>query len=462
MNYNQENIDSVFIRYFDIVDSYFRSIKHYLGKEEDSHIDLGIKIANYPLISDLILDAIDDLGIEIENFWKDNATIVFDFIKKQDTLNCLYSGDITPLILENFVKKSALYIDTVILPDPIFNLALFQKQIVIDRKYYLNKLIRHVFNIWKLKELVLANTKEKIILLLPINIHIINTNDRNQLLQAADKKFTTYIDKTFNQSFEGKQSCLDFLSQYKTSKDIFSNIKNYDLLPNIFKQFDTFHNFLINFSDTGKFTEFNTKSVGWNFGLYLHSQFIRVQEHKFFCDKLIAEPIYDYELPWFFFNYEIGGLDMDTSIANALQREKFDWISNIPITALKILREENKLNYMRNIIRNGITDLKAKYDKELLKISEQIEKNFREAFEKQKSELKFLEKKVKEITNKEIPITTGGFLAGLIPYLSIPISIVSAGKDIYKLLKKRKIAKKEIIKKENDFINLLMKSYERK
>jgi hypothetical protein len=348
------------------------------------------------------------------------------------------------------------------LSDPLFNLTLFQKELTADKKYYLNKLIRHVFNIWKLKELMLTNSEVKILLLLPVDLNLINSSERKRLLTSADEKFIVYINRIFNRNFKDVQSCLDFLSRLETSKDLFSNIKNFDLLPNKFKQFNSLNEFLTEFSSTARFAKIKKTSVGGYFGVYLYSQFIRVQEHKFFCDKLVAEPIYDDDLPWFFFNYEIGGLDMDAAIANALQKENFNWISNIPISVLKIFREENKLDYMRNIIRTGITDLKAKNDKELLQISKQIDKNFKEAFKRQNSELKSLEKEVKKITKKEIPIVTSGFLVGLIPYLTLPISIVSAARDIYRLIKEHKKIKNEINKKENNFISLLMKSYERR
>ena len=48
------DINEVYINYFNIIDDYFGSIKHYLEDTEDSHIELGISIANYPLVSDLI------------------------------------------------------------------------------------------------------------------------------------------------------------------------------------------------------------------------------------------------------------------------------------------------------------------------------------------------------------------------------------------------------------------------
>jgi hypothetical protein len=127
---------------------------------------------------------------------------------------------------------------------------------------------------------------------------------------------------------------------------------------------------------------------------------------------------------------------------------------------LKILREENRLDYMRLILRKGLTDLKAKNDTDLLKVSEQLERNFKEAFKQQKSEIGSLEKEVSRITRKEIPIVTGGFLAGFVPYVGNIVSLFTAGRDIKKLLAQRNKANIHASKLKGDFINLLLQSYE--
>ncbi|MFQ5865860.1 MAG: hypothetical protein ACE5IW_11585 [bacterium] len=446
--------------YFEMIDDFFGSIKHYLGKDEESHIDLGQKMASYPLISDLIIDAIDEIDIEINKFWQQNAKLVADYTKNRSTLKCLYSGSITPYILESFVKRSALYIDTIILPDPLFNLAVLQKRFVSNKKYYLNKLITHVFNIWKLKDLILADTDEKILIILPTSLQTIDPKEKKKLLRVASQKFIEYINELFGHNLDKQSRVDDFLKTFSNTKDIYNAIKSPALLPNEFREFKSFDAGMRDFISTSEYTSLKDDTVGGNLGLYLNSQFIRVQEHKFFCQKLIAGPIYDHELAWFFFNYEMGGLDMDAAIANALQKEHFSWVSKVPIHALKILREENELDYMRSVLRTGITDLKAKHDQDLSTICSQIEKNFTEAFQKQDSELKQLREKVEKITRKEIPITTGGFLAGFIPYVGNVVSLLSAGRDMKQHLQEKEITEEIIQDKETNLINLLMKSYE--
>lgn len=236
----QRVVNNIFCEYFKIIDSYFGSIKHHLGLEEDSHIDLGIHMARYPLVSDLIIEAIDDIDDQINAFWQKNLKTVIQYIQQQDCLKCLYSGDISPVILENFVKRPAFYIDTVILADPIYNLTLFQRQIILDRKYYLQKLIRHVFNIWKLKELVLLNSQHKVILILPINLRLVNQESRDRLICAADQNLAIYIGKILDLKLDSGEACLDHLKKEITAEGLFKKFKRLDLLPRIFASQESF------------------------------------------------------------------------------------------------------------------------------------------------------------------------------------------------------------------------------
>lgn len=455
-------MNKIFNNYFEIIDSFFRSIKHYLDKKDDSHIELSERIANYPFVSDLISDAISDIDIEIEKFWKDNIKQVIQYTIQQDSLKCLFSGDISPVILENFIKKTALYIDTVILPDPIYNLTLFHKQMKINKKEYLRLMIKHVFNIWKLKDVILADTDNKIILILPINLSLINPEKRKTIILNANNNFLIYSNKIFQQDFNNVESFYNFINKITSMNAIYNKIKDSKITPNVFKQEESFNKFLTDFSKAAKLSGYNkNNSVGGQFSTYLQSQFIRVQEHKYFCNILKAEPIYDYELPWFFFNYELGGLDMDAAIANSLQKEKFNWINNVPIDAIKVFRIEDRLDYMRNILRKGITDLKAKNDQDLINTGEQLQKNLKEAFNRQKSEIVLLQKEVDNITKNQIPITSAGFLAGLIPWIGYVISFLSAGRDIKNALSRKNLIRNKIVQKKNNFINLLVKASEK-
>lgn len=454
---NQSSIKDIYNEYFGIIDSYFGSIKHYLTAEKNSHIELGRKIAHYPIISDLIYDAIDSIDDDINEFWSKYAKTIYNYLTEQNTLKCIYSGSLTPSDFSDFVKRSAMYVDTIIIPDPILSLTIFRNNIEVEKEYFLNQIIRHVFNIWKLGELILADAQEKILIIIPINLDIIEEKKMYSLIELADNNSTEYINRITNENFDNITDAAEFFKGSKTVPELFTKFRNINLLPREFANIRSLTKFLDNFSFVQSQTFVKLNSVEDYFGMYLTSQFRRVQEHKYFCNKIMAEPIYDNPIPWFFFNYEIGGSGIDYSIINALQKEKFEWIGNIPLNAIKVLREENELEYIRSILRKGITDLKAKTDEDLFLVSEQLSKNLNEAFKKQKDEMSNLEKKVKKITNQSIPITILGGILGFIPGVNIPFSIGLTAKATWELIKaKSKLHKK--LEKDNNFITILMEN----
>lgn len=462
---SSSSVRNIYTQYFNIIDSFFGAIKHYLGKEVDSHIDLGRYIASYPLISDLILDAIQGLDFEIEMFWKENAQNVITFTKTQDSLKCLYSGKITPSILENFVKRSALYVDSIIIPDPLYKLSVFQKEANFERKYYLNMLIRNVFNVWKIKDLVLANSQENILLILPINLNFISSGERNKIILQADENFLEYTKNLTNRPLKSDEEIISFLDQAQSDEKFFEKFSNKNLLPREFQNFISFNKFLNNFGTLRKNLKLDQGSRGLDFVNYARGQFRKSKEHELFCDKLAATPIYDYDLPWFFFNYQIGGTGMDYAISNSLQKEKFEWITNLPISLVKTLREEGRLDYMRSCLRTGMTDLKSK---DLLKTCEQIEKNFQEAFERQAKEIEFLKKEAEKMVidnTINVGITTFSKLMMWLPKIGAAVSLVKAGRDIKKFFdqgEKIKKTKQKISEKESNYISILMEAHAKK
>jgi len=88
----ETSVRQIYSQYFRMIDSYFGSIKHYLGEHEEAHIVLGNRMGNYPLISDLILDATEELGDEIIKFWQTNARELIQYVRKQETLKCHCKG----------------------------------------------------------------------------------------------------------------------------------------------------------------------------------------------------------------------------------------------------------------------------------------------------------------------------------------------------------------------------------
>jgi|GEM_PF-997389 len=455
-----QRISKIYSDYFDLIDSYFGSIKKYLSPGKYGHEQLGREISSYPFVSDLVLDAVDDIGEDIHQFWGKVHDVIRTYLIQQESLKCLYSGDLSPVDIENFVKRSGLYVDTVIIPDPLLNIATFMKPAFADKKLYLDKLIRHVFNIVRLRDLILASANEKIVLLYPTNLQTLDEKTEAKILTDAESEYLKYVNELIGHKFTTKFEVIEHFKTYDTVADLFKTIRNVNVLPTAI---NTPHAFEVKmrgmFDISRKFSVPKHKNVTEAFATYALGQFARVQEHKLYCNLLVAEPIYDYELPWSFLNYDLGGQDIDPAIVNALQTSGFNWIGNVPLEALKILREEGQMDYMRAILRKGITSMQSRTDKDMTKTIAQLQENIREAFNQQKSETASLKKHVGNILKKDIPIEVGAFLVGFIPYIGNYLTLPAVAKSLYDKVQTIQATRKKLQASEKGAISLLLKSY---
>lgn len=455
-------IHKIYEGYFGIIDSYFGGIKHHLNlKDQFPHIKLAERIAGYDFVADLILDATSDLKDTIEEYWAKNAPIVKQHLSESEGLKCIYSGDISPIDLEKFLKRTVLYIDTIILPDPITNLSIGLDQAVIDKRFYLKALVRHIFNVWRIKELVINSYEFQPLVIYPISFFGLEEKILNDLILKARNDYQEYNSQLFGISTDPDQ-LEDLFKKHPSAEDLYSQIKNPGLLPLRFRNENKFVN-----EFRGSFLEFKRKALpeirnqteAQSFAFYVDYQMKRTREQELFSNHFRAEPISDNEASWSFNNYVIGGGGIDSAILNSLQRNEFDWIGNVPISALGALRERGELEYMRNALRKGIHDIKTKDDTDLESTVKQLQDNMNEMFACQKAEVARLQEEVKSISEEDVPIEIGANLIGLLGWFGTAFGVVNSYLSIKDKLEEAKA--KEIDLKLSP-INFFIDAYEGK
>lgn len=446
--------------YFSLLDEFFSSIAGYATADRTGHERLAHFISEYPLLSDLFLDSVHDIGPAFSDFWDRNEEQLTADIAERDTLKCLYSGAASPRVLSDMVRKSGLYVDTLLVPDPMLSLKTYFDRSVLDRNTLLRQLVKHAFNISALRDLLTTRFDIPPVVVVPVSIERIAETSDHAVIENGESGFVNYAQLLFGKSFSDVAHALEFFDSFKTPEALITGIVDNGRLPPAVRTLDGLSNHLqhIGHYDSGHFP--NSGSVGGKLGWYSLSQHIRVQEHGHYCELLGAEPIYDYELPWFYYHAAHAEIGIDAGIANAIQKDEFQWIQRVPIQAIVELRKDEDLEYMRVLLRRGITDLKVRRDSELISVAAELERSFADAFARQKTDATRLRKKVKKILRKDIPITSAGALIGFVPYLGIPVSLALAGRDIASHIEGRRKAKKELATNEKSVISILMESYD--
>jgi hypothetical protein len=453
-------LKAIYEEYFQIIDSYFGAIKHHLNLKDDfPHIKMANRIAGYDFVADLLIDTTKDLDIEIKEFWKRNAATVQQYLEESTGLKCLYSGDISPIDLERFLKRSVLYIDTLILPDPITNLSYGFSDVFVDKRFYLKAQIRHIFNVWRISELMLNTYDFQPLVIYPVTFKAMDQNLFDALKNQADFDYIKYSSQLFNVSEDPKE-IEHLLKANPTAQELFEIIPDKDLLPLRFRSQEKFVNeFGIGTRDFKRKmrSEIGNTSDAESFGNYIGYQTLRAREQEYFSKIFSAEPISDNEASWSFNNYTIGGVGIDSAILNSLQKNEFNWLGNVPLGALGALRERGELDYMRNALRKGIHDIKTKDDKDLENTVKQLQENMQEMFACQKAETERIQDEVKAIVEEDVPIEIGANLIGLLGPVGAAFGAV---KSFFDIKGKYKKAKQEETELKISPINLFIDAYE--
>tara|TARA_B110001454_G_scaffold158569_1_gene147875 strand:- start:11460 stop:12836 length:1377 start_codon:yes stop_codon:yes gene_type:complete len=446
------------VEYIKLIEDYFNPLFK-LGPNEIDHISLGEEFSNYRSLSNLISSSLDDLGKDIKSFWEANNNELQQELKNSDGMKCIYSGDISPHNALKLTKKTAMYMDSVLIPDPLYKISVQLSELKRDKPEYLSRIIRHAANMYKLRDLITADTAYPIVCVAPLGLDHISPEKKKEIVQSGIENLTRYGSKIFDKDFSTFDNLYDYLSKINTIEGLTTEISKWDQLPPDIRDTASLNELVSGFSKLGKTMQRqNKETYGQSFIIYLNSQLIRVEEHKYLCNELGASPIYDFHRPWFFMNRDLNAPNIDSAIAQGLQDTKLEWLGNIPPEAIKVLREENELEDFRQLLRKGLHDVKVKNDPNLNRTVDTLQQNLKSCIEFHNSKIDDIQKKVNRIANYDIPITTIGALVGWIPvvgnFLSMPFTI----KDWFSQSNEVEAATKELAKSEAGFINFLIQA----
>jgi len=449
---------TIALEYLKLIEDYFGHLFK-AGPEEIDHFAIGEEYAGYRLLSNLISNSLADLGKDIKSFWDANGAALSDELRTLSGMKCLYSGDLSPQNALKLTKRTAMYVDTVLIPDPIYKIAVQLSDLKEYKDEYLPRILRHATNMYKLKDVLVADTEFPIVAIGLFGFESFDeTQDRN-FKEASATKFLDYCTHLFGYAFTNGQNAFDFLKHLETPEKIFNSVVDKNLLPPDLKTISDIEDFLKEYGDLGAkiMPGLSEMSVGQVFINYISSQTTRAVEHQILCGDYGACPIYDFDRPWFFMNNSLGAPTVDSGVVQALQTEKLEWLGNIPLEGIRGLREDSELEDFRQILRKGLHDIKVKRDANLTNTVETLQKNLSECFTKHSLRVDEIQKKVNKITNVNLPITTSAALLGLLPYGNL-LSLPSTIRDVAQMANEVEVGTKDLSKLESSFINLLIKA----
>ncbi len=329
-------------------------------------------------------DALRAFEAESENFfgamiefWDRYRSVVDRHVTELKGLKAVYGGDLFPSYYTGSIASStALYMDTVVIPDPVLRIADFRPYL--EPKNALRFTAKHALNALTYRELALAEVEPPIVVIVsdPLSFDAPRVK---RLESLADQDLLLHMGRVFGRSFTSRSELLEFLKQFSDLHQIAAATKDsqrilFDLdWPNDvveqFQRLDRQTNSQFSRSFRSRMTNL---APGEALAHHLHSRLMQANDIVLSSQRLGGTPIVDAPTSWQYllwkYEYDLARAPAanspqavhDLLIAKALHSEREDGTLRLLRASPNVLielRRNGALAELRDVMRKGFEDI---------------------------------------------------------------------------------------------------------
>lgn len=394
-------------KYFEILDRFFGVPFGEMRKNGLNAYDIANSLASRPTAVRAFSEDSQEFFNGIREFWQYYGPIIEAHVRDIKGLKSVFGGDIFPSYQKNIATSVGLYIDTLVVPDPLLRLSDFVGRMNPDRLLFYTS--KHALNALQYKDLALAEVDPPIVVVAPdASLH--EDSYRPILTLASEQDLLAHAAKLFGQNFTDQHELSSFLANVSDAKQLGKLLADPRRLL-----FDTDWSGTIE-SQVAKFKAeagedipgFEKAPLGSLIQNALLGRMMQANDVIFKSSRLAGHPLIDAPTSWQYLLWKYqsdaeraqqsGGNLRDLMISKAISVEgsaHIGLISNVPPEALITLRREGAMVGLRELIRAGLNKVDTASDDGLNLVGEIVIKNLNDAFEQHNKDLRELSTKKK-------------------------------------------------------------------
>ncbi|MCG8405484.1 MAG: hypothetical protein MI923_09830 [Phycisphaerales bacterium] len=388
----------------------------------------------------------------IQDFWSRTGPIVSIHLKKSSSLKAVYGGNVFPHPATELITSIGLYVDTLVLPDPIqSSMAVaeaFKPKVLVDR------MLRDGLTAMRYLRLALAETKQPIVVFAPRAIFL-EAFVRDIAVEAAYKEMLEHMSRIFDMAFDDVDQVKRFLTDLGKPDAVADRVRNQDRfvfdideLPLPLDQLTLLS------ADHEMMNESKAPSaLSDQILTQLWGRFVQVNEMLINSEFCGGTPICDAPTSWQYllWKYEYNAQEScsssslsDLLIQHALHSEsRVLWaLREATPEAIIELRQSGVLHELRAAIRDGISKILSADEKSIRDVVLQVSRNIESARTSHEQEVASLKKNAGSLGIDATAFVGGAaFTIASMCSSTIPLQILGAiiggaysaptGKDVY-------------------------------
>lgn len=411
--------------YFDFLDRFFSNPYSEMKKHSLTPHQVAVGMSQTDSLVKSFADEFDEFRTGIEQFWRDYGPVVEAHLAESDSLKAVFGGDLSPATNTNIVSSSGVYVDTVVLPDPVLritsSLSTMRPSTLV---YYVSK---HALNMMRYREFALAEVDPPLVVVAAEQF-CLDDDVRKQIATAGEIDLLEHSSRMFGREFDNMKELTAFFSEIQSSDDLVAVLAQPNLLlfdtkwkGSVAEQVDRFKKEIMDEAAP----DIGFSGVGELVSVALIGRMMQSNDILKYSSAFAGSPLVDAPTSWRYlmwkFEYdqrrseEISPTSTSTFITRALQvagDESFPLVNDLPLKALVELRRQGVMEEFRHVIRAGVAEVDKAPAEAFKETVDQVVANLEAALTSHQSEIDDLKTSAKKLIGFDIvPAVGAGALA---------------------------------------------------
>jgi hypothetical protein len=428
-------------KYYAILKDYFEPLHTRFSKNGYSEPRLGDCIAN--LYSPEVMKAtLVTLNEELKQLdWKAQANLL-ESVKGLKTayLGHAYLYVNYPETTYDFLRKIALYSDTIIINDPILSELLSWEKRGTGEVPSFSLIAQYAVRLLEMEDLFNSSEIDPpICFLAPCSVLSLG----NQVYGPTDKFIEecvvpTYAGEIFDRKFNSSEELFTYLGQMQDFDEFMLAIRKSSApFTNPIGTPVTFNDFLRVRQYYEDKYEMSIDFPNALF-LFLRGRFSMAAYDLAVNGRFADNFATDFQGVWQSFIWLLNSdnkqiaeqarktpISKDTLVLNALQKHELSWIGNVPFNKIVEMRRRGELQDMRELLGRSITEIQTANDDEFVEVGRQVEYNLEQAFRRHSKEVQELSEEYKRKYKIDAASIAATGTIGLISAMYPPIASIA-------------------------------------
>lgn len=207
--------------YFALLERYFAQPFAEMRRFRVSPYEIAQQIANQEKTVRAFVSDAEDMAAEFRQFWHAVHTPLESHLAALQGLKAVFGGDIAPSYTTNIARSAGLYIDTILLPDPLLRVGEFFHTMNPHAAVFYT--VKHALNILNYKSLALTELTPPLLVMIP-DYALEDTTTHQMLLTSSYADLLFHCSKLFGQDFSTQEELSTFLKSTSGWEDFASRL----------------------------------------------------------------------------------------------------------------------------------------------------------------------------------------------------------------------------------------------